>query len=94
MVETDLLIVHPEAETKIGWFNKHISDELPVNSKTQVLGSGTRQSFTRLKILIRMKGLLILPLILLLTSTGFAYSQSLQDGNDDIYYHRYKSDWI
>ena len=39
-VDADLLIVHPEAETKIGWFNKHISDELPVNSKTQVLAVG------------------------------------------------------
>ena len=39
-VDADLLIVHPGAETKIGWFNKHISDELPVNSKTQVLAVG------------------------------------------------------
>jgi len=36
-VDADLLIVHPEAETKIGWLNKHISDEIPVNSRTQVL---------------------------------------------------------
>jgi len=36
-VDADLLIVHPEAETKIGWLNKHISDELPVSSRTQVL---------------------------------------------------------
>jgi len=41
-VEADLLIVNPETETKIGWFNKHISDELPVNSKTQVLAVGRR----------------------------------------------------
>jgi nucleotide-binding universal stress UspA family protein len=39
-VDADLLIVHPGAETKIGWFNKHISDELPVNSKMQVLAVG------------------------------------------------------
>jgi len=39
-VDADLLIVHPGTETKIGWFNKHISDELPVNSKTQVLAVG------------------------------------------------------
>lgn len=36
-VDADLLIVHPESETRIGWFNKHISDELPTNSKTQIL---------------------------------------------------------
>jgi len=36
-VDADLLIVHPETETKIGWLNKHISDEIPVNSRTQVL---------------------------------------------------------
>jgi len=36
-VKADLLIVHPDSETKIGWMNKHISDELPVDSKTQVL---------------------------------------------------------
>ena len=39
-VDADLLIVHPGTETKIGWLNKHISDELPVNSKTQVLAVG------------------------------------------------------
>lgn len=39
-VDADLLIVDPEAETKIGWFNKHISDQLPVSSKTQVLAVG------------------------------------------------------
>jgi nucleotide-binding universal stress UspA family protein len=36
-VNADLLIVHPESETRIGWLNKHISDELPVNSRTQIL---------------------------------------------------------
>jgi len=36
-VEADLLIVTPEAETKIGWLNKHISDVMPAASKTQVL---------------------------------------------------------
>ena len=39
-VDADLLIVNPGSETKIGWLNKHISDELPVNSKTQVLAVG------------------------------------------------------
>ena len=36
-VKADLLIVNPESETKIGWMNKHISDVLPVQSKTQIL---------------------------------------------------------
>ncbi len=36
-VDADLLVVHPESETKMGLFNKHILDELPVESKTQVL---------------------------------------------------------
>jgi hypothetical protein len=39
-VDADLLIVNPGSETKIGWLNKHISDELPVSSKTQVLAVG------------------------------------------------------
>ncbi|HLG39436.1 MAG TPA: universal stress protein [Chitinophagaceae bacterium] len=39
-VNADLLIVQPESETRIGWLNKHISDELPVNSRTQVLAVG------------------------------------------------------
>jgi len=39
-VDADLLIVHPGTETKIWWLNKHISDQLPVNSKTQVLAVG------------------------------------------------------
>ncbi len=36
-VGADILLVHPESETRIGWWNKHISDVLPVNSRTQVL---------------------------------------------------------
>ena len=36
-VNADLLIVHPESETRLGWLNRQISDELPVNSITQVL---------------------------------------------------------
>lgn len=36
-VDADLLIVSPGSETRIGWLNKHISDVLPVRSKTQVL---------------------------------------------------------
>ncbi|MEO8403822.1 MAG: universal stress protein [Chitinophagaceae bacterium] len=36
-VEADLLIVNPESETRIGWFNTHISDILPKESRTQVL---------------------------------------------------------
>jgi nucleotide-binding universal stress UspA family protein len=35
-VDADLLIVQG-TEDRIGWMNKHISDQLPVNSKTQVL---------------------------------------------------------
>ena len=38
-----------------------------------------------------MKRLLILLIILSSTSMGFAYSQSLQEGKDHIYYHRYVS---
>lgn len=36
-VNADILLVHPETETKIGWLNKHISDVLPAASKMQVL---------------------------------------------------------
>ena len=36
-VEADVLIVYPDTETLVkGWFNRHISDFLPANSKTQV----------------------------------------------------------
>ncbi|HZI54105.1 MAG TPA: tetratricopeptide repeat protein [Chitinophagaceae bacterium] len=38
-----------------------------------------------------MKRHLTLPLILLLTGFGFAYAQPLQEGKNDIYYHRYIS---
>lgn len=40
-VDADLLIVTPESETRVGWLNKHISDVLPVESKTQVLAIGS-----------------------------------------------------
>ncbi len=36
-VNADLLIVNPDSETGIGWFNEHISDALPAASKTQIL---------------------------------------------------------
>lgn len=39
-VNADMLIVQPGSETRIGWFNKHISDELPARSRTQVLAVG------------------------------------------------------
>jgi nucleotide-binding universal stress UspA family protein len=35
-VNADVLLVHPESETRIGW-KKHISDVLPSKSKVQVL---------------------------------------------------------
>lgn len=37
-VGADVLIVHPETETRIGgWTNRHISDMIPADSKTQIL---------------------------------------------------------
>lgn len=40
-VGADVLIVHPELETRIStWGNRHISDMLPANSKTSVLAVG------------------------------------------------------
>lgn len=39
-VNADLLVVHPGSETRVGWLNKQISDELPVSSKTQILTVG------------------------------------------------------
>jgi nucleotide-binding universal stress UspA family protein len=36
-VNADLLLVNPRSDTRIGWMNKHISDVLPAQSKTQVL---------------------------------------------------------
>lgn len=35
-INADVLLVHPESETRIGW-NRHISDVLPSQSKVQVL---------------------------------------------------------
>jgi len=36
-INADILLVHPDKETKIGWWNRHISDVLPPVSKVQVL---------------------------------------------------------
>jgi nucleotide-binding universal stress UspA family protein len=36
-VNADILLVHPQSETKISWRNSHISDALPAKSKMQVL---------------------------------------------------------
>ena len=36
-INADILLVHLENETKIGWPNTHISDVLPTHSKMQVL---------------------------------------------------------
>ncbi len=35
-VSADLLVINPELETGVGWFNGHISDALPAASKTQI----------------------------------------------------------
>lgn len=40
-IDADILLVHPETETKIGWFNKRISDVLPPESKVEVLAVQT-----------------------------------------------------
>lgn len=39
-INADLLVVYPETETKIGWLNSHMSDALPVQSRTQILAIG------------------------------------------------------
>ena len=36
-VNADILLVHPKTETKISWWNSHISDVLPAESKMQIL---------------------------------------------------------
>jgi len=36
-MNADMLLVHPDVETKIGWPSKYISDVLPPSSKVQVL---------------------------------------------------------
>ncbi len=36
-IGADVLLVHPQSETKIGWMNKHISDVLPRDSRIQIL---------------------------------------------------------
>jgi nucleotide-binding universal stress UspA family protein len=36
-IDADILLVHPKSETRIGWWNRHISDVLPSQSKVQVL---------------------------------------------------------
>lgn len=33
----DILLVHPKKETQLSWWNRHISDVLPADSKVQVL---------------------------------------------------------
>lgn len=35
-INADIILVHPEEETKIGWPDRHISDVLPKGSKVQV----------------------------------------------------------
>ncbi len=44
-IGADVLLVHPESETKIGWLNKHISDVLPRDSRIQVLTVKPSASF-------------------------------------------------
>lgn len=36
-INADILLVHPETETRVGWLNTQISDVLPPASKVQVL---------------------------------------------------------
>src|SRR5687768_15019232 len=36
-INADILLVHPEKETRVGWLNSQISDVLPPASKVQVL---------------------------------------------------------
>jgi hypothetical protein len=36
-VNADILLVHPKTETRISWWNSHISDVLPAESKMQIL---------------------------------------------------------
>ncbi len=36
-VEADLLLLHPDGESRIGWWDRHISDVLSAQSKVQVL---------------------------------------------------------
>jgi nucleotide-binding universal stress UspA family protein len=36
-INADILLIHPESETTIGWLNKQISDVIPPASKLQVL---------------------------------------------------------
>jgi nucleotide-binding universal stress UspA family protein len=36
-INADILLVHPQSETKTGWLNSHISDVLPPKSKVQIL---------------------------------------------------------
>lgn len=37
LINADVLVVDPDTETRMGWFNSHISDVLPAQSRTQVL---------------------------------------------------------
>lgn len=36
-VEADVVVVYPDAETRLGWLSGHLSDALPLRSPTQVL---------------------------------------------------------
>jgi nucleotide-binding universal stress UspA family protein len=36
-INADMLLLYPETETKIGWFNTHISDVLPVDTKVEII---------------------------------------------------------
>jgi nucleotide-binding universal stress UspA family protein len=44
-INADILLVHPETETKIGWLDKHIVDVLPPASKMQVLAVEPANTF-------------------------------------------------
>jgi nucleotide-binding universal stress UspA family protein len=44
-INADILLVHAETETKIGWLDKHICDVLPPASKMQVLAVEPANTF-------------------------------------------------
>jgi hypothetical protein len=45
-INADVLLVNPQSETRIGWFNRQISDVLPAGSKMQVLAVQPTHSLT------------------------------------------------
>lgn len=45
-VEADLLLLHPDGESRIGWWDRHISDVLSPRSKVQVLAVHPNHSLT------------------------------------------------